>query len=183
MKRLQGVWKAQRVFDQSSSSAMAQQCHLPSSHKASARLLVGRHEWIGLPDFGAHSWVAKTDSGARTSTIHATNIVVGPDGHTVHFTTRSSGGTTIPCSATIAHSKVIRNSTGISQQRIIIKTTAVFAGGLSFPIELTLADRTNMKCPVLLGRRAMAGYFLIDPQSNYLLGNQQEFLTTTFPSS
>lgn len=161
---------------------MAQQCHLPTTHKASARLVVGRHEWIGLPAFGAQPWVAKTDSGARTSTLHATGIILAPDEQTVQFTTRSSDGTTIDCTAQVTRSKIIRTSNGFAEQRIIMTTTAVFAGGLSFPIELTLADRSNMKCPVLLGRRAMAGYFLIDPQSDYLLGNQQEFLTTAFPS-
>ena len=183
MKRTQGIWKALRVFEQNSSSAMARQCDLPTSHKASSRILVGRHEWIGFPNFGPHSWVAKTDSGARTSTLHATDITLSTDGQTVHFTTRSSDGMTIPCQAKVSRNKVIRNSTGTAQQRIIIETTALFAGGLSFPIELTLSDRSNMKCPVLLGRRAMAGYFLIDPQSDYLLGNQQEFLNTTFPTT
>ena len=183
MKRPHGVWTALRGFAECSSSDMAQQILLPTTHKASTRLLVGRHEWIGLPDFGPLPWIAKTDSGARTSTLHATNIVVAADGSTVRFTTTASDGSPLTCEAPVVRHKIIRNSTGNAKQRVIISTTATFAGGLTFPIHLTLADRSNMKCPVLLGRRAMAGYFLIDPQSDYLLGNQQDFFNTTFPQT
>jgi ribosomal protein S6--L-glutamate ligase len=183
MKRPHGVWKAQRVFTESSSAAMALEFSLPTTHKASERLLIGRHEWIGLPEFGSQPWVAKTDSGARTSTLHATEITVSADGQTVRFTTTCSDQSTLVCEAPIVRCKIIRSSAGIAEQRVIVATTAIFAGGLSFPIELTLADRSNMKCPVLLGRRAMAGYFLIDPQSDYLLGNQNDFFQTALPSS
>jgi hypothetical protein len=180
--RLQGAWKAQRVFVESSAADLARKHDLPTSHKASTRLLVGRHEWIGLPLLGELPWIAKTDTGARTSTLHATGIRVDADGTTVHFRTIDGEGRAIDCQAPLSRYKNIRNSTGSAQHRVIIRTTAVFAGGLSFPIELTLADRSHMKCPVLLGRRAMAGYFLVDPQSDYLLGDLNDFLNTSpFP--
>lgn len=178
-QRLQGAWKAQRVFVKNPAADLARQYDLPSSHKASTRLLVGRHEWIGLPLLGTLPWIAKTDTGARTSTLHATEIRVDADGETVHFRTRDGEGRTIDCQAPLSRYKNIRNSTGNAQHRVIIRTTALFAGGLSFPIELTLADRSHMKCPVLLGRRAMAGYFLVDPQSDYLLGDRNDFFTSS----
>jgi hypothetical protein len=31
-----------------------------------------------------------------------------------------------------------------------------------------------MLCPLLLGRRALAGYFLIDPLGNHLLGTRRQ---------
>jgi hypothetical protein len=176
--RLQGAWTAHRVFVKNSAAALAQQHELPTSQKASTRLLVGRHEWIGLPLLGSLPWIAKTDTGARTSTLHATEIHVDAAAALVHFRTTDSQGGTIDCHAPLSRYKSIRNSTGSAQHRVIIRTNAVFAGGLSFPIELTLADRSHMKCPVLLGRRAMAGYFLVDPQSNYLLGDHNDFLNT-----
>lgn len=181
-KRQQGTWEAKRVFVENNSADLAQRYQLPTSLRASKRLLVGRHEWIGLPQLSPHPWLAKTDTGARTSTIHATNIRIANDGVTVHFQTTQPDGTAIECHAPLARTKSIRNSTGDAQQRLIIRTRAVFCGGLQFEIELTLADRSHMKCPVLLGRRAMAGYFLVDPQSDYLLGNREDFLHQTTPS-
>lgn len=175
-QRAQGVWKAQRIFVPQNSATLAQEFHLPTTHRASSRLLVGRHEWLGLPALGPLPWIAKTDTGARTSTLHATDVRIDATTGTVHFVTIDSRGQRLPCTAPLSHTKTIRNSAGIAEHRVIILTTAVFAGGLSFPIELTLADRTHMKCPALLGRRAMSGYFLVDPQSDYLLGNLDDFL-------
>lgn len=177
--RLQGAWKAQRVFVKSPAADLARIHELPTAHKASTRLLVGRHEWIGLPLLGERPWIAKTDTGARTSTLHATGIHVDAAANMVHFRTIDGEGCAIDCQAPLSRYKCIRNSTGNAQNRVIITTTARFAGGLSFPIELTLADRSHMKCPVLLGRRAMAGYFLVDPQSDYLLGDLHDFFITS----
>lgn len=177
--RLHGVWKAQRVFIHQSSAAMAHAFALPTTHQASSRLLVGRHEWLGLPDLGPLPWIAKTDTGARTSTLHATDVWIADDSRTVHFKTTDGQGNIIACYAPLSRTKTIRNSAGIAEHRVIILTRAVFAGGLSYSIELTLTDRQHMKCPALLGRRALSGYFLVDPQSDYLLGNLDDFLSST----
>jgi hypothetical protein len=178
-ERTQGVWKAQRVFVPQPSAELAEEFRLPTTHRASSRLLVGRHEWIGLQELGPLPWIAKTDTGARTSTLHATEVEIDATTRTVHFLTTTSDGTIIACRAPLSRTKTIRNSAGITEHRPIILTRAVFAGGLTFSIELTLTDRRHMKCPVLLGRRALAGYFLVDPQSDYLLGNLDDFLSST----
>jgi hypothetical protein len=176
-QRRQGVWKAKRVFAKNTTGELARQYDLPSTQRASTRLLVGRHEWVSLPDLGPLPWMAKTDTGARTSTLHATHIKIDERSSLVSFETRDHTGAVISCTAPLSRFKIIRNSTGGTQNRVIIRTTATFAGGLTFPIELTLADRSHMKCPMLLGRRAISGYFLVDPQSDYLLGHLDDFPT------
>ncbi len=178
MKHLQGTWQAKRVFRKATSAHIVEELALPTTHKASSRILLGRHEWVAFPELSIDAIIAKVDSGARTSTLHAENIQVADDGLTVTFTTRSRENQLIHCSAIISHYKNIKNSEGISRARIVIKSIATFAGGLKFSIELTLANRTKMKCPVLIGRRAMVGYFMIDPQSNYLLGDLTHFFHT-----
>lgn len=170
MKHPNGAWTALRQFTDLPSADIARDCQLPCSRMVSSRIIIGRHEWITLPDFSTTPWIAKTDSGARTSTLHATDVTLSSDQQTAHFHTIASDGSPLECAAPVLRHKLIRNSAGMTELRVIISTTAIFFGGLSFPIQLTLADRSHMKCPVLLGRRAMAGYFLIDPQSDFLLG-------------
>ena len=178
MKHQQGTWQATRVFRKATSAQIAEEIALPTTHKASARILLGRHEWVAFPGLSLDPIIAKMDSGARTSTLHAENIHLAENGQSVSFNTRSRDNELIKCNAIVSHHKNIKNSTGLSRTRIVIKTVATFAGGLQFPIELTLANRSKMKCPVLIGRRAMVGYFMIDPQSNYLLGDLTHFSHT-----
>ena len=45
-------------------------------------------------------------------------------------------------------------------------------GGHEWPIQLSLADRTNMKFPMLLGRQAMARHICVEPWRSYLTGRR-----------
>lgn len=175
MHHKHGTWQANRSFSPLSAADLAAELELPTKFSSQPRLLIGRNEWIAFPDLNIPPIIAKSDSGARTSTLHAEQITVSADGKSVSFCTRDRDHQLIPCHALIAHSKKIKSSTGHKHPRIVITTTALFPGGLQCPIELTLANRSRMKYPVLLGRRAMSGYFCIDPQSDYLLGGLAHF--------
>lgn len=170
-----GTWIAERIFLSESSATLAQRFHLPTLQKASKRLLVGRLEWLSLPALRLSPWLAKTDTGARTSCLHATDVSLDADGKMVHFVTTGDDGQALSCCAKLSRIKSIRNSSGVASQRFIISTNVELPGGLRFAMEFSLADRRHMKCPILLGRRALAGHFLVDPQSQFLLGS--------FPSS
>lgn len=175
MHHKHGTWQAHRSFSPLSAADLAAELALPTKFSSHPRLLIGRNEWIAFPDLKIPPIIAKADSGARTSTLHAEQITVSDDGKSVSFSTRDRDHQLIPCHALIAHSKKIKSSTGHKHPRIVITTTALFAGGLRCSIELTLANRSRMKYPVLLGRRAMSGYFCIDPQADYLLGGLTHF--------
>jgi hypothetical protein len=166
-----GTWVAERTFVTASSAALAARFALPTTHKASSRLLAGRIEWLMLDEFRSSPWLAKTDTGARTSSLHATDVALSADGKTVFFTTIDHDGQPLACQAALSRMKSIRNSSGAASQRFIIATTAAFPGGLRLMMEFSLSDRSHMKYPILLGRRALAGRFLIDPQSQFLLGS------------
>ncbi len=138
------------------------------------RLVIGRREWISLPDLGVSPLNAKTDSGARSSSIHAENVRLSADQKTVHFTSTNHYNETITCEAAVARVALVRSSSGLAGKRIFIETTAAVSGGFHWKIMLSLADRSEMLCPMLLGRRALAGYFLIDPQCSHLLGTRRQ---------
>lgn len=148
---------------------------LPGEARGLERLIIGRREWVWLPEFAARPMVAKVDTGARTSCLHAEDLQASADGQWVSFRTFDAGmRQDVQCCRIIAR-KVIRNSCGVAETRYVIRTRALFSGGLTLTLDLTLADRREMKCPMLLGRRAIAGFFVVDPQANYLLGKRHEF--------
>lgn len=136
------------------------------------RPVIGRREWLALPDLGVFPLNSKVDSGARTSSLHAEHVELSDDLQLVRFVTRDHYGNQVICEAPVVRFGRVRSSTGVARKRVFIRTTAAFPGGLRFPILLSLADRSDMKCPILLGRRALAGRFLIDPQAPRLLGTR-----------
>ncbi|HEX7261419.1 MAG TPA: RimK/LysX family protein, partial [Luteolibacter sp.] len=72
---------------ESTSQELAASLGLPSRGPGMPRLLIGRREWIALPDLGVSPMNAKTDSGARSSSIHAENVELSADEKSVRFTT------------------------------------------------------------------------------------------------
>lgn len=171
MKR---IFKAVPESVESTSKDLAASLGLPWRGTGMPRMVIGRREWIALPDLGVSPLNAKTDSGARSSCIHAENVVLSADENRVRFTTTNHYGDTISCAAAVARLAHVRSSSGIARNRIFIQTTAVLAGGFRWNILVSLANRSEMRCPMLLGRRALSGYFLIDPQGAHLLGPRRE---------
>ncbi len=147
---------------------------LPWKGTGMPRLVIGRREWISLPELGVSPLNAKTDSGARSSCIHAEDVVLSEDEKSVSFTTVNHYNERISCEAPVARIARVRSSTGKARKRIFIQTTAVLPGGFSWTILISLANRSDMLCPMLLGRRALSGYFLIDPQGAHLLGPRRQ---------
>ena len=171
---MKAIFKAVPQAVESNSRDLAASLGLPWRGPGMPRLVIGRREWIALPDLGVSPINAKTDSGARSSSIHAENVVLSADEKTVRFTTTNHYNETISCEATVTRIARVRSSSGKAKRRVFIETTAVLAGGFCWKILASLADRSEMQCPMLLGRRALSGYFLIDPQSAHLLGPRRQ---------
>lgn len=155
---------------ESPSKDVAASLGLPNQGAGTPRLVIGRREWIALPELRISPLNAKTDSGARSSSIHAENVVLSEDEKTVRFTTTNHYNEVISCESPVARTARVKSSSGKAKKRIFIETTAVLSGGFSWKILVSLANRSEMLCPMLLGRRALSGYFLIDPQGAHLLG-------------
>lgn len=139
--------------------------------------VLGWREWLALPDLGVARIKAKIDSGARTSSIHAFDVRVFTERGAPHvaFVIRPHQRFRLPtvdCVAEIKDRRKVRSSSGHQEERYVIETTVDLAG-LTWPIELTLADRDEMGFRMLLGREAIRNRFLIDPNRSFLAGRGQ----------
>jgi len=138
---------------------------------AKARLVVGWREWVSLPDFGIEAIKAKIDTGARTSVVHADDVVFVRRGRvryvrfTIHPTQRSSRGAIRTIAKLVGHRRV-RSSNGVSEKRPVVRTT-LKVGEVSWPIELTLTSRDHMGFRMLVGRMALVRHALVDPSASY----------------
>ena len=122
--------------------------------------LFGWIERVSLPQFGLRHVKSKLDTGARTSAIHAEEIdLFDRDGtEWVRFKTvadwEGPDRDMRVVESPVLHLRDIKNTSGIAEERLVVKTRARF-GRRSWTIELSLADRTNMTFPMIIGRAAL----------------------------
>ncbi len=138
------------------------------------KIIVGSQEWCGFPTIQIPTIKARVDSGAKTSSLHAVNIVPFKKGNErwVKFDVHPIQGdakTTVSCEAAIFDKRRVKNSGGQSEVRFVIKTVLSLAED-TWEIEVTLANRDTMGYRMLLGRQAMRGKILVDPEASFLLG-------------
>ena len=138
------------------------------------KVVVGSEEWCSFPTLGIPTIKARVDSGAKTSALHAINIKnFQKDGQEwVKFDInpiQNNTKTVIHCEALLVDQRVVKSSSGFRERRYVIKTYLEI-GGKRWEIEVTLTNRDSMGFRMLLGREAMSGRILVDPEQKYLLG-------------
>ncbi len=143
-----------------------------TDHDTSKDLQFGWEEWISLPDLGVPALRAKVDTGARTSAMHAFDIETFGSAAKpkVRFTVHPIPGRddlVIPCSAPIVDRREVASSNGEKELRYVIEST-LLVGGDSWPIEITLTDRSSMASRMLLGRQAMKDHISIVATDRFL---------------
>lgn len=135
--------------------------------------IIGKEEWVALPELGLSAIKARIDSGARTSALHAFNMVVHEEGgeEYVEFDIhpiQKNRKITRHCRAKIVDRREVKNTSGKSERRIVIRSLLTL-GEESWPIEITLTNRDEMGYRMLLGRQAMKGRVLVDPGQSFLV--------------
>lgn len=138
------------------------------------KVIVGSEEWCSFPALGIPTIKARVDSGAKTSALHAINIApfIRNGENWVKFDInpiQNNLKTVIHCEAPLIDKRIVKSSSGFREQRYVISAD-LGIGGESWPIEITLTNRDSMGFRMLLGREAMSGRVLVDPEEKYLLG-------------
>lgn len=127
-----------------------------------AHSIIGRNALVTVSS--CENVPAKVDTGADSSSIWATDI--REEGNALYFKLFCNGsdfytGEEIIAEAGTYEEVRIASSSGERQDRYAV-TLPVFVEGKQLEVRFTLADRTTMAYPVLLGRSFLEGQFLVD---------------------
>ncbi|OEK06638.1 ATP-dependent zinc protease family protein [Roseivirga misakiensis] len=127
---------------------------------------IGRSDIVDLPDLNLSDIKAKVDTGAYTSSINCSRVKLKEvDGiKTLSFYipgSRIHEKKARKFTTTQFQKRKIRSSNGMTESRYVIKTRLIIFGK-ERKLELSLADRSKMKFPILLGRKFLTDRFIVD---------------------
>lgn len=136
--------------------------------------VIGWREWVKLPDLNVKNIKVKVDTGARSSALHAHEVEeFEKKGETwvrfkIHPNQRKSDKI-VEAEAKVLEYRMVKNTGGKATKRPVILTNVILLG-VTWDIELTLANRDEMGFRMLLGREAVRRRVMIDPGGSYYGG-------------
>lgn len=140
--------------------------------------IIGRLESIDFPDWDLFDIDAKIDTGAYTSSLHCHKISpVKKNGEDyVRFNLLDPSHETYNdklFELPVFRKKVVKSSNGQREERFVVKTKVRIFENI-FTAQLSLTDRSEMRYPVLIGRKLINERFLVDVSQKYLSKKSEE---------
>ncbi len=135
------------------------------------KMIIGRLEYIDIPDFDLFKIKAKIDTGAYNSSIHVSSIIeFEKDGKKwIKFTILDDGrpefNNTIYETCEFEERKV-KSSNGGVEERYFIKMLLILKG-MKLKVKLSLSNRKDLRYPLLLGRRSIRRNFIVDTSKTF----------------
>lgn len=136
--------------------------------KRTESTLIGRQEFVSFPQLNMLNIKAKIDTGAQTSSIHARKIAIRKSADGQSYLQCELLKTAIPADFYEYEIRSIRSSNGSAEFRYIVKLPIVM-GNKTYEAEFSLANRSTMKFPILLGVSLLKQAFIVDVRKKYLL--------------
>lgn len=133
--------------------------------------VIGRIEKIDFLNFDLKDLDAKVDTGAYSSAIHCHDISENLEQKTITFKLLDPSHPEYnekEMTFTKYSKTKVKSAIGYSESRYKIKIS-VKIGVKTYSAHFTLSDRSDMKYPVLLGRKILEKRFLVDVSKKYLL--------------
>lgn len=140
---------------------------------------IGRVERVNLPNWNIEGIEAKIDTGAFSSSLHCHHIEEftrnGRDFVRFNILDPEHEAYNEQLMELPIHDKrVVKSSNGLSSTRFFIKTSIqIFT--TTYDIELSLADRSEMKFPILIGRKFIKNRFIVDVSKKNLSSKRKTY--------
>ena len=138
-----------------------------SSHK----IIIGRLEYVDIPDFVLSGIEAKVDTGAYNGAIHVSLVseVEKNDKKIIRFILLDEDhpeyhGKTFETDE--FEKKKVRSSNGEIQERYVIPVSIILKG-IELKVKLSLSNRKDLRYPILLGRKIIKKYFIVDASKTF----------------
>jgi hypothetical protein len=132
--------------------------------------IIGSIERISILDLELYDLDAKVDTGADSNALHCDDIRVDEKRKMVHFRLLDEvhpayHGKEI--SMPLHQIKRVKSSNGLAQFRPSVKVEVDFFGK-QYKTTISLTNRSDMKYPMLIGKKFINKRFLVDVSENYL---------------
>jgi len=140
--------------------------------KGILKKIIGRKDKGCFPELSLENIELKVDTGAYTSTIHCTLLETFSKNaeeyvNFIPLDQHHPGYKGKEITLKKHKEKSVKSSNGESQSRFVVETTIELFGTV-YPIQLTLSNRSDMRFPVLLGRRFLTDKFIVDTSEKNL---------------
>jgi hypothetical protein len=133
---------------------------------------VGWCEHVALPELGV-TLRAKIDTGARSCALHVTSMrEIGFDDSgnvLLDVTLPDERGQERALRVAVVEYAHVKDSGGHTERRPVIETL-LRMGGRGWRVRVTLADRGDMRFPMLVGRTALGADMRVHPSRRFLAG-------------
>ncbi|RJX75450.1 ATP-dependent Zn protease [Vibrio sinensis] len=139
------------------------------------KLILGEQEWVYIPGL-KESFKARVDTGATTSSVSAVDIQpFERDGEDwVKFKIEHDGINSDEIELPVERWVKIRQSSAEGTQRRAVVVAWLQMGDYKAQTEFTLADRTHLTFPILLGRSFVNGVAVVDVSQKYIQDKHKE---------
>lgn len=139
---------------------------------SAGKKIIGRIEHVDFPEWDIYGIEAKIDTGAYTSSLHCHHIeqYSKESKRMVRFNLLDPTHDTYNdklFELPVYKTKTVKSSNGVAEERIIVRTDIRLMQKI-LNAELSLTDRSEMRYPVLIGRKLIKNHFLVDVSKKYL---------------
>ena len=135
----------------------------------SQKKIIGKRELVSILDLELFDLDVKIDTGADSNSLHCDDIYID-DENFVHFTLLDKvhpAYHTKKIKMPLYKIKKVKSSNGTIQIRASIKVDILFFNK-RYTTVISLTNRSDMKYPMLIGRKFLANRFLVDVSQEYL---------------